>query len=119
MKWQTAPDGATLQTLYLLPGWVDEDTFGAGRDELVEALNAEGIPCRPFYPHPLYKNPLYENHPHRKALCHNAEEASKNAFWLPQRTLMGTTEDTLDIVKAIRKIHEVYKPVAPGSKSVN
>lgn len=106
---QQQPEAASAHTLYLLPGWVDEDEFGADRDDFVAALEAEGVPVRAFYPHPLYKNPMYEKLPHRVGECPVAEEASEDSFWLPQRTLMGSVEDTLDIARATVKIHEALK----------
>jgi dTDP-4-amino-4,6-dideoxygalactose transaminase len=107
---QTAPQGAHVQTLYLLVGRVDAEVFGMGRDEFVAALEAEGIPCRPFYPHPLYANPMYRGLPHRVDPCPVAERACKDSFWLPQRVLMGSEQDALDIALAIAKIYEVVQP---------
>jgi dTDP-4-amino-4,6-dideoxygalactose transaminase len=107
---QAAPKGANVQTLYLLVGRVDPDLFGIGRDEFVAALTAEGIPCRPFYPHPLYANPMFRKLPHRVEPCPVAERACHDAFWLPQRVLMGSERDTLDIAAAIAKIYEVVQP---------
>ena len=107
---QALPEGATVHTHYILPGWVEEDKLGASRDELVEALNAEGVPIRPFYPHPLYRNALYKTEPCRRTECPVAEQAVKDSFWLPQRVLMGSEEDTLDIVRAVEKVYEAYKP---------
>jgi dTDP-4-amino-4,6-dideoxygalactose transaminase len=107
---QTAPQGANVQTLYLLVGRVDQDVFGIGRDEFVAALEAEGIPCRPFYPHPLYANPMFRELPHRMDPCPVAERVCKDSFWLPQRVLMGSEEDTRDIARAIDKIYDVVKP---------
>ncbi|MEX2302748.1 MAG: DegT/DnrJ/EryC1/StrS family aminotransferase [Bryobacterales bacterium] len=121
LYFQTAPAGANVQTLYLLVGRVDEDVFGIGRDEFVAALEAEGIPCRPFYPHPLYANALFRNVPHRVEPCPVAERACKDSFWLPQRVLMGSKEDALDITRAIAKIYDVVKPKPKKStaKGVN
>ena len=118
---QTAPQGANVRTLYLLVGRVDQDVFGIGRDELVAALEAEGIPCRPFYPHPLYANPVFRDLPHRIDPCPVAQRACKDSFWLPQRVLMGSEEDTLDVARAIAKIYEVVKPTPQKSaaKRVN
>jgi len=107
---QALPDGASVHTHYILTGWVDEDKLGASRHELVEALNAEGVPIRPFYPHPLYANPVYKTAPCRRTDCPVAEQAVKDSFWLPQRVLMGSEDDTLDIVRAIEKVYEAYKP---------
>jgi dTDP-4-amino-4,6-dideoxygalactose transaminase len=110
IAFQTAPQGANVQTLYLLVGRVDSEVFGISRDEFVAALGAEGIPCRPFYPHPLYANPMFSQLPHRVEPCPVAERACKESFWLPQGTLMGSEEDTLDIGRAIAKIYDVVKP---------
>lgn len=107
---QALPEGASVHTHYILTGWIDEPKLGATRDEVVEALNAEGVPIRPFYPHPLYRNPLYKTAPCRRTECPVAEQASKDSFWIPQRALMGSEEDTLDIVRALDKVYEAYKP---------
>lgn len=107
---QRAPEGTHVQTLHLLVGHIDEEIFGLERNEFVRAMNAEGIPCRPFYPHPLYRNPMYKNLPHRVEPCPVAELVCRNSFWLPQEVWMGSSTDTLDIRRAIEKIHEVYKP---------
>ena len=110
LSFQDPLQGANVWTLYLLAGRINEELYGLDRDEFVRAMNAEGIPCRPFYPHPLYRNPMYENLPHRVEACPVAEQACHDSFWLPQRVLMGSSEDTEDIRRAIEKIHEVYKP---------
>ena len=110
VRLQALPEGATVHTHYILPGWVEEDKLGASRDELVAALDAEGVPIRPFYPHPLYGNPVYKTAPCRRTECPVAEQAVKDSFWLPQRVLMGSEDDTLDIVRAIEKVHRAYKP---------
>ena len=110
VHFQKAPEGANVQTLHLLVGRIDERLFGLERNEFVHAMNAEGIPCRPFYPHPLYKNPMYEGLPHRVEPCPVAEQACRDSFWLPQQVWMGNSTDTNDVRRAIEKIHEVYKP---------
>jgi dTDP-4-amino-4,6-dideoxygalactose transaminase len=109
---QQLPEAATVHTHYLLPGWIDAVEFGAHRDDFVKALEAEGVPIRPFYPHPLYKNPVFKNKDikTRVTACPVAEAAVSDSFWLPQRVLMGTAEDAQDIIRAVEKIHEVYKP---------
>jgi len=114
---QKPPDGAVVKPFYLLPGRIDETQFGATRDDFVEAMNAEGVPCRPFYPHPLYTNPMYRDLPHRKMPCPAAEQACKDSFWLPHRVLLGDQDDTNHILRAIDKIHDVYRPVKRGSKA--
>jgi dTDP-4-amino-4,6-dideoxygalactose transaminase len=114
INFQQAPKKANVHSLYLLVARVDEKLFGAGRDEFVQAMQAEGIPCSAFYPHPLYKNPVYESHPFRALDCPVAEAACRDSFWLHLRTLMGGEEDTLDIARAVEKIHKVYGTGAKG-----
>jgi dTDP-4-amino-4,6-dideoxygalactose transaminase len=112
IAFQQAPKKADVHSLYLLVGRVDEKVFGVNRDEFVQAMQAEGVPCSPFYPHPLYENPLYKSHPFRALGCPVAEGACRDSFWLHLRVLMGGEEDTLDIARAIAKIHDIFKPVA-------
>ena len=120
LRFQCAPAGATVQSFYIVSVAIDEKDFGVGRDELVEGLNAEGIPCARFYPHPLYKNPMYTDLAHRTTPCPVAEEVCGNSFWLPLRTLMGGEEDVLDVAHAIEKVHAAYKPIeAETGVSVN
>jgi dTDP-4-amino-4,6-dideoxygalactose transaminase len=83
------------------------------RDDFVRAMEAEGIPCRAYYPHPLYKNPMYQSAAHRMMPCPVAEQACLDSFWIPQNALMGDEEDTRDIARAIGKIWEAAQPV-PG-----
>ncbi|MCY4585031.1 MAG: DegT/DnrJ/EryC1/StrS family aminotransferase [Bryobacterales bacterium] len=111
IRFQMAPAGANVQSFYIVTGAIAEKEFGVGRDEFVEAIKAEGIPCSPFYEKPLYKNPMYDNLAHRVEPCPVAEEACGHCFWLPLATLMGAEEDVLDIMRAIEKIHAAYKPI--------
>ncbi len=110
LELQHAPKGATAQTRYIVPGRVHEQRFGIGRDKFVEALQAEGIPVRPFYPHPLYANPVFRNLPHRAFPCPVAEQATQDSFWLPLRLFIGTEDDAADAARAIRKVHDAVRP---------
>ena len=114
---QQAPPGATVQTRYIIPGRITESEFGVSRDGFVAALQAEGVPVRPFYPHALYVNPLFDRQPHRVLPCPVAESATREAFWLPMNIFMGTGDDAADAAKAIAKVHEAYK--LSGSKKTN
>ena len=118
VRLQKAPESASPHSLYLLPGRIDEELFGVDRDEFVSAMRAEGVPCDPFYPHPLYENPMYvETLVHRAEPCPVAEQVCTDSFWFPLRTLMGSTEDALDIVRAIDKVHQAYKPATLGGEA--
>lgn len=110
---QKSPEGTTIQTRYIVPGRVERDQFGADRDQFVKAVQAEGIPVRPFYPHPLYKNSVFRERAHRTLPCPIAERASQASFWLPMNLFMGTEEDAADAARAIKKVHRAYQ-ATPG-----
>ena len=107
---QKAPAGATAQTRYILPGRIMEKQFGGDRDRFVEALQAEGVPVRPFYPHPLYANPVFGEWPHRKLQCPVAEQLTRDSFWIPMRVFMASESDAADAGRAIAKVHQALKP---------
>lgn len=93
---------------------------GASRNKFVQALNAEGIGASNGYV-PLYKENAivedavamlktcnFENIPdYSKVSCPVAEHACANeAVWIMQNQLLGSHEDMLDIVAAVKKIHD-------------
>ncbi|MCS6859407.1 MAG: DegT/DnrJ/EryC1/StrS family aminotransferase, partial [Abditibacteriales bacterium] len=93
---------------------------GVPRHRFVQALNAEGIPCNVGYGQPLYREEVF--HQDRRVLrvlqahgggvdysqfnCPVAEQVCREAVWFYQSTLLGTKEDTDDIVTAVAKIKE-------------
>jgi len=100
---------------------------GVPRASVLRALNAEGIPVSEGYSFPLYENPLYRNVPFNapgspfligrsgpipdfrtyRETCPVAERACRSeAMWLAQNLLLGTEEDTQDIVRAFQKVFE-------------
>ena len=107
---QQSPEKDAVQTHYILPGRIRKHSFGMDRDRFVEAVQAEGIPVRKFYPHPLYCNPLFQDHAHRVLDCPIAEQACQDSWWLPLNVFMGTAEDAADVARAIAKVHAAVKP---------
>ncbi len=104
-----------------------EQWDGISRDTVVEALIAEGIPVFAGYSFPLYENPLFQNidfdgpnspyHIGRnkptpdfrqyRQMCPVTERAChKESIWLTLDMLMGTEEDTRDIVRGFAKVYE-------------
>ena len=95
---------------------------GPSREELMEALSAEGIPCWGSYSEPLYRNPLFQRSgdgpeycplscpyyggrmDYSKVECPNAERLCREAIWMSHSMLLGTREDMEDIVGAFRKV---------------
>ena len=100
---------------------------GIPRDTVVQALIAEGIPAFAGYSFPLYENPLFQsidfNNPDSpyqlgrnvpvsdfqqyRQKCPVTERACYNeSIWLTHDMLMGTKEDTRDIVRGFIKLYE-------------
>jgi dTDP-4-amino-4,6-dideoxygalactose transaminase len=102
LRFQEAPSAPNVHSYYLMLGRIDAERCGVTRDQFHQALTAQGIPCTPFYPHPLYANPLYRRGGCRIEPCPVSEACITDAFWLPQRVLMGDTETTRDVAAVMR-----------------
>jgi len=102
LRLQEAPPQASAHSYYLLLGRIEAARCGVTRDQFHQALTAQGIPCTPFYPHPLYANPLYRRGGCRVEPCPVSEACIADAFWLPQRVLMGDEETTREIAAIMR-----------------
>jgi len=98
---------------------------GLSRERLIDALNAEGIPCLAGYSFCVYENPMLSSidfngprSPYRtgrsdridfakyRGACPVAERACRaEAIWLTQNLLLGTEDDARDIARAFEKVH--------------
>lgn len=106
----------------------DQRRFGGlPREKFIEAVGAEGVPFYGGYPHPVYRNPLFlrkgkgadycplscpyygKKIEYSKLHLENSERACKEALWLTHSILLGTEEDMMDIVRAVRKVRENVK----------
>ena len=98
VTWQHVPEQVNRNSNYLVLGRVDGD-----RDAFCARVQAEGIPCTPFYPHTLYGNPLYTSGdaPCRVMPCPNAEACIRDAFWIGFRALMGDSEMTRAVARVV------------------
>lgn len=104
---------------------IDSARFSCSRDELVAAMNAEGLPAGAGYiPEPLYRYPVFQTQkffgngwPARdlghttmdygKVTCPNAEQVLRTAIRLEIREWM--TEDYIELVaEAVRKVALAY-----------
>lgn len=97
----------------------DKTAFaGLSTEDFIQALEAEGIPTQASYP-PIHKLDMFTNGEYRKKLApdHAAEDhaflkaaypqteaAAAETVWLVHRVLLGTEQDTADIVEAVQKI---------------
>jgi dTDP-4-amino-4,6-dideoxygalactose transaminase len=118
------PAWVTEHSFHLYIFRVDAEAFGISRDELLAALQGEGIPCSGGYPQPLYRNPMFlENNFHSNGLpltppgrlidysrdqerCPCAEQACKDSIWIEHRVLLAPAEEVEDVARAIQKIYE-------------
>ena len=89
---------------------------GMTRDDFIQALTAEGVPCSRGY-QPLYRSDAFRvdaaTHPFagrfdygQVRLPEVERVAEEEAVWLTQRMLLATREDMDDVVAAVRKIQE-------------
>jgi dTDP-4-amino-4,6-dideoxygalactose transaminase len=101
IRWQTIPEAVNRNAWYLVLGRVE----GRDRNGFCKRVQAEGIPCTPFYPHTLYQNPMYAggDSPSRVLACPNAEAYIGDAFWIGFRALMGDAETTRAVARAVAK----------------
>ncbi|RKU15982.1 hypothetical protein C6501_05995 [Candidatus Poribacteria bacterium] len=87
---------------------------GKSRQEFVNALSAEGIPCSIGYRSPLSEEPgmahVAQKYPHlvRSLPCPNAELVCEQSVWLFQNLLLSSESDMDQVVDAISKIHRAW-----------
>ena len=87
---------------------------GKSRQEFVDALSAEGIPCSIGYRSPLSQEPgmahVAEKYPHliRSLPCPHAASVCEQSVWLFQNLLLSSETDMDQIVAAIAKIHQAW-----------
>jgi len=117
---------------YLLTLWYQSEEFsGVPRDLVLQALQAEGIPFKPTYPHPLYRNPLFVTEQSALARCGNwyaaqdyanlhlpvAERVCKEGVWLSHNVFLGEKRDIDDVLEAIRKVQRLASTLMSNSSS--
>ncbi len=91
-----------------------EEFGGTSRQEFVNALSAEGIPCSIGYRSPLSQEPgmahVAQKYPHliRTLPCPNAALVCEQSVWLFQNLFLGSKTDMAQIVAAITKIQRAW-----------
>ena len=118
------PD-CTRHSSHLFMLRLDAGAFGAPRDAVLRALEAEGIPCSGGYAFSLPDQPLFRNKAfgpylagaaprldYPRGLCPVSDRICREAVWLGQNLLLGTREDMDDIVRAFEKVWEQREALA-------
>jgi dTDP-4-amino-4,6-dideoxygalactose transaminase len=112
---QARTASCTRHSYHLFMLRLDPEEFGAPRDSVLRALEAEGIPCSGGYGFPLPAQPLFRNKAfgpyvaaadldYASSRCPNTEVVCAQAIWLGQHLLLGEREDVDDIADAFEKI---------------
>jgi dTDP-4-amino-4,6-dideoxygalactose transaminase len=118
------------QPYYLLTFWYAPDFFaGLPRDVFLDAMQAEGIPFKPTYPHPLYRNPLFsaEQEDLARRGWQAAQEYSRlqlpvvervcrEGVWLSHNALLGERRDVDDVLEALRKVQRLAPALAARAR---
>lgn len=104
---------------YLMTLRYDPSAFsGVTRDVFLAAIEAEGIPLRPVYPHPLPRNPLFKKEALARGAGHSwtsipdydalylpeCERVCADGLWLEHQVFLGSTLDMDDIMTAFEKV---------------
>jgi dTDP-4-amino-4,6-dideoxygalactose transaminase len=101
---------------------IDEAKFGGRpRNDVVDALQAEGIPAMAGYTEPLSEQPgmrqLAADHPNavRVEPCPATEEVCRRSVWIAGQILLAGSEDMDEIATALAKVQSAFNRRAPGS----
>ena len=130
---QARPADCTRHSQHLFMLRLVAGEFGAPRDAVLAALEAEGIPCSPGYGFPLPRQPMFRDKAFGPYLqnargrldydnvkCPNSDRVCRECVWLGQEMMLGGREDMDDIAAAFEKVYEhrraLADPPAPASR---
>ena len=117
---QKRPAACTRHSYHLFMLRLDGAAFEAPRAAVVEALQAEGIPCSTGYGYSLHQQPMFQHRAfgpylqrvvdqldYSRVSCPNSDLICREqGVWIEHAMLLGTRDDMEDIVRAFAKIHE-------------
>ena len=109
---------------------IDGKTFGASRAAVLQALQAEGIPCSGGYGFSLHHQPMFRNKAfgpflpkasarldYGKTHCPNSDLICREqCVWLEQSMFLGSRTDMDDIARAFEKVHDNREALNHWSK---
>jgi dTDP-4-amino-4,6-dideoxygalactose transaminase len=110
---------ASQDPYYLLTFWYDAEAFdGLPRDLFLKAVQAEGIPMKPTYPHPLYRNEVFtkRSRAYEQLYLPVVERVCREGIWLSQPALLGDRRDVDDVVEAIQKVQDYAGELAAAQR---
>ncbi len=94
---------------------------GASRDQIIKALNAEGIPASAGWYRPLYKNAVFQlahrgpvhgitaplagkGVDYRDVACKVCEQVCQDTIWIPQHVLLADRPQIESLCDGLRKV---------------
>jgi dTDP-4-amino-4,6-dideoxygalactose transaminase len=110
----------TRHSYHLFMLRLDGEAFGVPRAAVIEALQAEGIPCSAGYGFSLHDQPMFRDKAfgpyvpkaaarldYRRTNCPNSDVICREqCIWLEQNIFLGSRADMDDIARAFEKIFE-------------
>lgn len=121
----------TRHAYHLFPVRLDSSVYTCGRDLLIKAIRAEGIPLTAGYTLPVHQQPLFQNMAfgpftgyqnarpdldYRKVQCPVCQRiCTREGSWLPQSVLLGSRKDMDDVVAAFEKVYEARSHLAQAA----
>lgn len=117
---QKRPAACSRHSYHLFMLRMDSAQLGVPRAAVLQALQAEGIPCSAGYGYSLHHQPMFRNKAfgpylagavdrldYSKVHCPNSDLICRDqAIWLGQSMLLGNQSDMDDIYHAFEKIRE-------------
>lgn len=116
---QQRPAACTRHSYHLFMLRLDAAAFGAPRRAVIQALQAEGVPCSAGYAVSLPQQPMFREKAfgpylsgirskldYRKVRCPNSDLICREqGLWIGQNALLGRRADVEDIARAFEKVH--------------
>lgn len=117
---QARPAECTRHAYHLFVLRIDPEVFGAPRSAVLQALQAEGVPCSAGYGFALPEQPLFRNKAfgpylpsaskrldYQNVACPNSDLICRQqGLWLEHRLFLGGSQDADDIADAFEKVYE-------------
>ena len=127
---QARPEACTRHAYHLFMLRLDAGVFGAPRAAVLQALQAEGIPCSAGYGFSLPQQPLFRNKAfgpyltsgasrldYSRVRCPNSDLICREqGIWLEHRLFLGSAEDVDDIAAAFEKVYEHREALAAAPR---
>ena len=128
---QKRPADCTRHSYHLFLFRIDPAAFGAPREAVLQALQAEGIPVSGGYALPLYRQPLFLKRAfgpylpnasrtldYGKVKCPNCEKiCSEQGAWFEQSLFLGAQSDMDEIANAFEKVYQHRETLAHWAKA--